>query len=112
MSNHVIPEDNNENQSAWPEIVDPVAASGVRLTNATANTDTETTVVEGGVYVFTSLIAGGFYFGLAAVTTEDNVRWVAPLYRSIIIRIPLGGGTSLHYATDTTNGIGYLRRLS
>jgi len=85
--------------------------TALRLTNAAANTDTSATVVAGKTYRFTSLEVGGFYFGLAAVTTAADVRWVCPLYGEIIITIPVGGGTTLHYATNAINGIGYLVEL-
>lgn len=85
--------------------------TALRLTNATKNTDTSATVVAGKTYRFTSLEIGSFYFGLAAVTTTDNVRWVCPLYGEIIITIPVDGGTTLHYATHVDNGIGYLVEL-
>jgi hypothetical protein len=97
--------------SPTPESSQPkVTQTALRLTNASANTDTEATVVAGKRYRFTALIAGGFYFGLATVATAGNVRWVAPLYRSVEIEIPIGY-TTLHYATDAVNGIGYLVEL-
>lgn len=103
--------DNKGNRSApTPESSCPkTTQTALRLTNGTADTDTSATVAAGR-YRFTALKTGGFYFGLAAVTTAGNVRWVCPLYRSIEIEIPIGT-TTLHYATDTNSGIGYLVAL-
>lgn len=85
--------------------------TALRLTNAGANADTSAAVVAGKTYRFTSLELGSFYFGLADVTTADNVRWVCPLYGEIIITIPVDGGIVLHYATHIAGGIGYLVEL-
>lgn len=104
---------NNAGQisSPTPESSHPkTTQTALKLTNAAADTDTEATVVAGKRYRFTSLLTGGFYFGLADVTTADNVRWVCPLYKSIEITIPTGY-TVLHYATTAINGIGYLVEL-
>lgn len=90
---------------------DPVQGTGQLLTNAAADTDTSATVEGGKAYVFTALTIGGFYFGVAAVTTAANVAWVCPIGKTVIIVIP-AGVTTLHYATDTINGKGYLRELS
>lgn len=96
--------------SPTPESSHPkTTQTALRLTNATANSNDTATVVAGKRYRFTSLVAGGFYFGLADVTTPVNVRWICPLYQSIEITIP--SGVVLHYATDTQNGIGYLVEL-
>lgn len=95
--------------------VDVMAASTVagetqRLTNGTANTDGSVGVLPGKTYVFTSLVTGGFYFSLVDTQVAGNVRWVCPLYQTILFKIPADGYV-LHYATDTTSGIGYLRRV-
>jgi hypothetical protein len=90
---------------------DPVQGTGQLLTNGTADADTTATVVGGKRYVFTSMATGAFYFGILAVTTPANVAWVCPLEKAVIIVIP-AGVTTLHYATDTNDGKGYLRELS
>ena len=95
--------------SPSPESSQPVKTqTALKLTNATKDTDTTATVVAGKRYRFTCLNTGGFYIGLADVTTAGNVRWVCPLYQSIEIQIPVDGGVTLHYATDTNNGVGFL----
>ena len=79
-----------------------------RLTNASKDTDTEATVVGGKRYLLVPIVTGGFYAGLATVATAANVEWVCALYHpGVVINIPLGH-TTLHYATDTNNGIAYL----
>jgi hypothetical protein len=104
--------DNLGNRSVMPNMATPVAGSGLKLTNASADTDGTQTVVAGATYVFTSLATGGFYFSITGVvTTAANVEWVCPIYQSIIIKIP-EGVTSLHFATTVNSGVGYLRRLS
>ena len=89
----------------------PVAGESQRLTNGTANTDGTVGVLPGETYVFTALVTGGLYFGLADTQVAGNVLWVAPLHQTILIKIPAGVNV-LHYATDTTSSIGYLRRVS
>ncbi len=86
-----------------------ISQTAVKLTNASANTNTTVTVVAGKRYRFTTLITASFYFGLANVTANSgkNVRWACGLYQAIEIQIP-NGHTSLHYATSASNGIGYL----
>jgi len=92
-------------------LADPELASGQTLTNATAATDTEATVVAGESYVITALTTGGFYFGLAAISTAANILWVCPLGQTIVIKIPVGY-TTLHYATNVNNGVAYMRKLA
>ena len=105
--------DNSGNRSApTPESSDPKQTqTAQQLTNASADTDTTATVSAGKRYRFTSLATGGFYLGLADVTTAGNVRWVCPLYHSIELKIPIGS-TTLHYATNADNGVGYLVELN
>lgn len=92
-------------------LADPVLASGQTLTNATAGADTSATVVAGESYIITALTTGGFIFGLATVETAANIIWACPLGQTIIIKIPVGY-TTLHYATNTNNGIAYLRKMA
>lgn len=103
--------DNAGHRVAPAGAVDPVQGTGQLLTNGTADTNTTATVIGGKRYVLTSLKTGAFYLGIADVTTPANVAWVCPLENEIIIVIP-NGVTTLHYATDTVDGIGFLRELS
>jgi hypothetical protein len=90
---------------------DPVQASGQTLTHGTAGTDVSATVEAGAKYAFTAQTVGGFFFGLAAVTTPANIVWACPLHQTITIVIP-AGETVLHYAPDTNSAVGYLRKLT
>jgi len=97
--------------SPTPEASQPtVSQTALKLTQATAGTNTTATVVAGKRYRFTAYITGGFRFGLATVATDGNVRWVCPLYHTIEIQIP-EGYTSLYYTTDVNNGLGFLIEL-
>ena len=88
----------------------PEEDSGQKLTNASADADT-VCAVEPGIYVFDAVITGGFYFGLADVTTAKNVRWACGVPGRCLIKIP-AGEYELHYATSANSGIGYLRKLT
>ena len=104
--------DNSGNRTpSHPDAANPVLASGQTLTNAAADTNTTVTVVAGATYAVTALNTGGFLFGLASTTVAaTNIIWAAGLYNTAIIKIP-AGYTTLHYQTDTNNGMAYLRRL-
>ena len=108
----VYQSDNQGNRSSpTPESSQPVVSqTALKLTQATAGTNTTATVVGGKKYRFTAYITGGFRFGLATVATDGNVRWVCPIYRSIEIDVPQGY-TTLYYTTDTNNGLGFLVEL-
>ena len=96
--------------SPHPAVSQPVISqTALKITNG-QNTDTELAVIAGKRYRFTALVTGGFYLGLADVTTAANVRWVCPLRKTIEIQIPRGV-TVLHAASDTNNAIGYLIEL-
>jgi len=87
-----------------------ITQTALKLTQATAGTNTEATVVAGKRYRFTSYLTGGFRFGLTTVVTDGNVRWVCPIYKTIEIQIPRGV-TTLHYTTDVNSGVGFLVEL-
>lgn len=93
-----------------PDAANPILASGQTLTNASADTDTSATVVAGATYAITALNTGGFLFGLATTATAANIVWTCGLQHTTIIKIP-AGYTTLHYQTDTNNGMAYLRRI-
>ena len=112
MSGEVYLSDNAGNRVPPAGAPDPVAGTGQTLTNASDSTDTEATVIAGAKYALTAHKTGGFYLGVADVISDAaNIIWVCPIYQTIIIVIP-AGITTLHYAVDTSNAIGYLRRLS
>lgn len=89
---------------------DPIAASGVKLYDAVIGADIELTVVAGATYIITCTLNGGFVFGVADVTTDANIMWVATLYESIVIKIPVGV-TTLHYQGVINTATGYMRKL-
>lgn len=97
--------------SPHPAVSQPVITqTALALTQGTAGTNTEATVVAGKRYRFTAYKTGGFRFGLATVATDGNVRWVCSIYKTIEIQIPRSV-TTLHYTTDTNSGVGFLVEL-
>jgi hypothetical protein len=91
--------------------LDPVSkTSGVKLTNANANTDTTVTVVPGAQYAITALSIGAFYLGVADTQTAANVMWAVGQNNTIVIEIP-ADETTLHYATDVAAGVAYMRKI-
>lgn len=109
------PCDNNGNRAAPGALAaDPIAASGILLTDATIGADHTQTVVGGAIYVATLVSAAStlaMYFGIADVTTDANVLWVCTPYQSIIIKVP-EGTTSLHYEGAANGASIRLRRLA
>ena len=100
----------NRQSSPTPESSQPeLAQTALKLTQATAGTNTTASVVPGR-YRFTSYLTGGFRFGLASVATDGNVRWICPIFHSIEIDIP-GGTTILNYTTDVNAALGFLVKL-
>jgi len=96
--------------SPTPESSQPeTTQTALKLTQATAGTNTTCSVVPGR-YRFTAYAVGGFRFGLASVATDGNVRWLCPLGRTIEIDIP-GGTTTLNYTTDVNSALGFLVKL-
>lgn len=97
--------------SPHPNVSQPVITqTALQLTRSTAGNNGTQTVVAGKRYRFTAYKTGGFWFGLATMAIASNVRWVCPIYETIEIQIPRGV-TTLHYTTDTNNGIGFLIEL-
>jgi hypothetical protein len=97
--------------SPHPGVSQPVITqTALSLTQGTAGTNTEATVVAGKRYRFTAYKTGGFRFGLATLVLAKNVRWVCPIYQTIEIQIPRGM-TTLHYTTDTNSALGFLVEL-
>jgi hypothetical protein len=107
--------DNNGNRVP-PGIMaaDPIAASGIELTDAAIGADHTQTVVGGATYAVTFIGATntvGMYFGIADVTTSSNIIWICTAYESCIIKIP-DGVTSLHYQGAVNGATVKLRRIS
>ena len=89
---------------------DPVASSGITLSDAVIGSDITQTVEAGARYALTS-VAYGFVLGVATVETAANIIWVCPLNETIIIQIPVGV-TALHYQGTTDVSLGYMRKLA
>ena len=95
-----------------PHMSDPIAASGVKLTDGTIDGKHSTTVVAGAVYAFTCTAKTGMAFGIAACHSDmANVLWVCPVGETIVMVIPKAI-TSLYYNGLENAVIGYLRRLA
>lgn len=95
-----------------PHLADPVDSTGQTLTNASKDTNTTVTVEAGATYALTAQEVGGFYVGIGnPVSSATRIIWACPIYQTIIIHVP-EGVTTLRYATDTANAIGYLRKLA
>ena len=93
--------------------VNPIAASGLLLTDGTIGADHTQAVVAGALYAvtFVSAVAGlAMYFGIADVTTDANVIWVCTPAETIVIQIPIGI-TLLHYEGAVNGATVRLRRL-
>ena len=99
------------NTSPHPGQSQPVAASGQQLTNGTADTTGNVTVEVGKRYRFVATEVGGFIFGMLDPATAANVIWACPIYQTIEIQVPRGGGTTLYYQTNANDGLGYLTEI-
>ncbi len=111
MQGEVFLSDNTGHRVPPADAPDPVVASGQTLTNAAKDTDTSVTVEAGKTYALTAQEVGGFYLGIATIATAANIIWACPIGKTVIITIP-SGQTTLHYAVDTNDAIGYLRKLT
>ncbi|KKL91733.1 hypothetical protein LCGC14_1891760 [marine sediment metagenome] len=111
----VIINDNNGNKAA-PGCVaaDPIAASGILLTDGTIGANHTQTVVGGAIYAVTFVGAAStlaMYFGIADVTTDANVIWVCVPYETILIKIP-EGTTTLNYEGAANSASVRIRRIA
>ena len=98
--------------SPHPSQSQPVQATGQLVAHGTADTTGTKTVVAGRRYRFTATETGGFIFGMLDPATAANVLWCCPIYQTIELQIPRGGGTLLYYQTDTNDGLGYLVEIA
>ncbi len=92
---------------------DPVAESGIKITDTTAGDGDHTeTVVAGATYkiMIDATSGGAFLFGIATTATAANVIWFAPEKSVLVIKIP-SGITSLHYQSLASGGSAYIVRL-
>ena len=92
---------------------DPVAESGIKITDGTADGGDHTeTVVAGATYKIMTdgTTDGAFLFGIATTATEANVIWFMPESSVLVIKIPTGK-TSLHYQALAGAASAYIVRL-
>ncbi len=92
---------------------DPIAESGIKITDDTADGGDHTeTVVAGATYkIMTDSTSGGsFLFGIATTATAANVIWFMPADSVLVIKIPTAI-TSLHYQALASGASAYIARL-
>ncbi len=92
---------------------DPVLASGIKITDATADGGDHTvTVVAGATYQIMTdgTTDGAFLFGIATTATAANIIWFMPESTVRVITIP-AGKTSLHYQSLAATGTAYLVKM-
>ncbi len=92
---------------------DPVLASGIKITDVTADGGDHTETVEAGetYKVMTDgTTDGAFLFGIATTATAANVLWFMPESSVLVIKIP-SGITSLHYQALAGGASAYLVKL-
>lgn len=90
--------------------VNPVLARTQFLYSNANDSDDYVFVEPGNYYTFTST-GGGFKLGLADVTVDSNVMWVAQPGKSIFIHIP-ANEEYLHFDGLIPGSRGYLRKLT
>lgn len=90
--------------------VNPVLARTQFLYSNANDSDDYVFVEPGNYYIFTPTI-GGFKLGLADVTIDNNVLWVARPGKSIFICVP-ANEEYLHYDGLIPGSRGYLRKLT
>ena len=91
---------------------DPVAGSGIKITDSTIGANHTETVEEGKTYkIMTDATSGGaFLFGILTTATAANVIWFMPESSVLVIKIP-SGVTSLHYQALANGTSAYLVKL-
>ncbi len=111
MSQHKYLSDNSGNRVAMHSgVVDPVAASGVKVIIIGTNT---LTVEAGAKYaIYTDVLStDGAFFSITGVTTvAANIEWVCAPTKTIVIKIP-AGFTTLYLGTLIA-AIVYIRKLN
>ena len=91
---------------------DPVAESGIKITDGATGADHAETVVAGATYKIMTdgTTDGAFLFGIATTDTAANVIWFMPESSVLVIKIP-SGITSLHYQALAGSASAYIVRL-
>ena len=97
-----------------PNMVDPVAASGISKTLATSGNDYEQELVGGERYAVTFIATAGqrmFASSTGVTSTAANIEWVFMANTEYIFRMPQGK-TTLYCESDATNGYVFFRKLA
>lgn len=110
MSEVYLSDNNGNRVPPGTMAADPIAGSGILLTDATIGEDHELTVVPDAMYVVTGLV-GVMFFGIADVTNDANVLWIGTPYESCIIKVPADVST-LHYEGSSNGASVRMRRLN
>jgi hypothetical protein len=103
---------NNEGFNSPPGALDAapvISQTAQTLTDAVTGGDHTMTLEAGHAYVVVCTQAS--VFGLADITTADNVRWVCPAGGASVIRMPIGY-TTLHLQSLVNGGIIYLVEIT
>lgn len=107
----------NQGRRVPPDVLacNPVAASGITLTDAATGGDETQTVVGGATYAFTcnpAVANGNCIFSCTdTILTAANIEWVACVGETIIIQVPQAK-TTLHWESLANGGGGWLRRIN
>ena len=98
-----------------PQMVNPVAASGITLSMAVSGTDYEQELVGGEMYAITflsSTVTHRMFASATGVTsTAANIEWVFMANIEYIFRMPLGKDI-LFCESDGTTAFAYIRKLA
>jgi len=89
---------------------DPVAASGIKITDATIGADHTQTLVAGATYQISATEVGGFIMGILTVATAANILWHVPRSGRLTFKMP-AGQTTLYYQGLTNSAVGYITRM-
>ncbi|MEE8207657.1 MAG: hypothetical protein V3T88_01675 [Nitrosomonadaceae bacterium] len=100
--------------SPHPNMVDPVAVSGITLATGTAGDDKTQTLVAGQMYVITLIGTAGTAI-LASATgvtsTAANIEFVFPAGYSSVFRMP-EGKTTLYFEGTESSKNAHVRKLN
>jgi len=114
MSETYLSDNSGNRVPPTPEMVNPVAASGITLTTTAAGDDYEETLVGGQLYAITYVATAGkcMFASITGVTsTAANIEWVFMANVTYIFRMPIGS-TTLYYEGDDTGKKAYIRKLA
>ena len=116
MDGEVFLSDNSGNRvPPDPEMVDPVAASGITLTIVNDGQDYQEPLVGGQLYAITFFADKIDSYILASITGVTSVvinrEWIFPANKTCIFRMPMGK-TILYYESNDSGTVAYIRKLA